>query len=69
LGERIKNHLFEQGIRYPVIGGMANEWISYILSKEQYQKGGYETSVSFYGPELGPTIHQAMITAASPLID
>jgi neutral ceramidase len=69
LGERIKNQLFEQGIRYPVIGGMANEWISYILSKEQYQKGGYETSVSFYGPELGPTIHKAMINVASPLID
>lgn len=69
LGEKIKNHLFEQGIPYPVIGGMANEWISYILSKEQYQKGGYETSVSFYGPELGPTIHKAMIAAASPLID
>jgi hypothetical protein len=68
LGEQIKNHLFEQGIRYPVIGGMANEWISYILSKEQYQKGGYETSVSFYGPELGPMIYKAMITAASSLI-
>jgi len=68
LGEPIKKHLLDQGIHYPVIGGMANEWISYILSKEQYQKGGYETSVSFYGPELGPTIHQAMITAATLLI-
>ena len=38
--------------KYPVIGGLADEWISYILSEEQYQEGGYEASVSFYGPSL-----------------
>jgi hypothetical protein len=68
LGDRIKNQLMDKGARYPVIGGMANEWISYILTKEQYNNSGYEASVSFYGAELGPTISQAMIEAALPLI-
>lgn len=44
------------GAAHPVIGGLANEWISYILSAEAYEAGGYEASVSFYGPELGERI-------------
>lgn len=50
LGLDIKKQLKEAGVPYPVIGGLANEWISYILTAEEYGKGGYETSVSFYGP-------------------
>ena len=41
---------------HPVIGGLADEWISYMLTPDEYAKGGYEASVSFYGPKLGPTI-------------
>ena len=32
LGLQVKNVLIENGIKYPTIGGLANEWISYILS-------------------------------------
>jgi len=32
--------------------GLANDWVGYILSAEQYARGGYETSVSFHGPGL-----------------
>jgi hypothetical protein len=69
LGSLIKNQIGNRGIRYPVIGGLANEWISYILSTEQYAKGGYETSVSFYGPHLGPVISQAMTRTAFTLTE
>lgn len=57
LGLDIKNqtHLIT-GAKFATIGGLADEWISYILSAEQYRKGGYEASVSFYGPELGEKI-------------
>ena len=68
LGLKVKNALFAAGMKYPTIGGFGNEWISYILSAEQYEKGGYEASVSFYGPELGETIVQGMIEAGKPLI-
>lgn len=54
--------------RNPVIGGLANEWISYILTAESYiQGGGYEASVSFYGPELGDRIMKGALEGLSQL--
>jgi len=45
-----------------VIGGLANEWISYILSGDQYNHGaGYEPSISFYGDGLGKVIVDGML--------
>ncbi|MFC2123371.1 neutral/alkaline non-lysosomal ceramidase N-terminal domain-containing protein [Bacteroidota bacterium] len=67
LGLEIKDKLKENRIKYPVIGGLANQWISYILSEEEYNKGGYEASVSFYGKDLGNVIVKAMIDTARPL--
>jgi len=70
LGLHIKNQLIENGIKYPTIGGLANEWISYILSADQYNHGaGYEASVSFYGDELGKIIIDAMIDVSAPLAE
>ncbi len=68
LGLGIKDKLKEHGIKYPVIGGLANQWISYILSEEEYDKGGYEASVSFYGKELGNVMVKAMLDTAKPLV-
>ncbi len=57
LGLKIKQETARRtGARHPTIGGLANEWISYILSEDAYVKGGYEASVSFYGKTLGDTI-------------
>ncbi|MCE1199631.1 MAG: neutral/alkaline non-lysosomal ceramidase N-terminal domain-containing protein [Marinilabiliales bacterium] len=54
LGLSIKNQLKEKGFHNIAIGGLANEWISYILSNHQYRFGqGYESSMSFYGDSLG----------------
>ena len=39
-----------------MIGGLADVWISYMLPAEEYRRGGYESSVSFYGEKLGDTI-------------
>jgi hypothetical protein len=44
------------GAKHPVIGGLADVWTSYILPSEEYRRGGYESSVSFYGEKLGETI-------------
>ena len=51
-----------------MIGGLANEWISYILTEDEYHQGGYETSVSFYGPTLGIVVQNGMLNAADKLI-
>lgn len=55
------------GVAHPVIGGLANEWISYILSEEAYRTGRYEASVSFYGEQLGPTIVQGALAGVGNL--
>ena len=67
LGLDIKSELKKAGIPYPVIGGLANEWISYFLTEAEYHQGGYESSVSFYGPTLGAKIRDEMLKAAMAL--
>ena len=69
LGLKVKNTLMEKRIKYPTIGGLANEWISYILSAEQYNNGaGYEASVSFYGDGLGDVIVNGMLKASEMVL-
>jgi hypothetical protein len=68
IGLDIKKQLKKSGIRYPVIGGLANEWISYLLTEDEYHQGGYETSVSFYGPTLGEVVQKGMLNTAAKLV-
>jgi hypothetical protein len=69
LGIQIKQTLKDKGIKNVAIGGLANEWISYILTKDEYVNGGgYESSVSFYGPDLGEIIIGNAIVISSQLI-
>ncbi len=69
LGLQVKNSLKNSGSKYVTIGGLANEWISYILTRDQYIHGeGYESSVSFYGPGLGELISTEAIKTSKPLI-
>ncbi len=69
LGLRIKAEAKAlTGAPHPVIGGLANEWISYILDADSYIKGGgYEASMSFYGPELGDRIKKGAIEGVRKL--
>ena len=55
------------GANQVTIGGLANEWVSYILSAEQYRRGGYEASVSFYGADLGQTIVDGAVAGVKGL--
>ncbi len=57
LGQKVKAETGRlTGARHPVIGGLADVWVSYILPAAEYRRGGYESSVSFYGETLGETI-------------
>jgi hypothetical protein len=68
LGLRVRAEGAEiTGARHVVVGGLADEWISYILSEAEYRQGGYEASVSFYGPTLGETIVTGMLQGARHL--
>jgi hypothetical protein len=55
------------GARSVTIGGLANEWVSYILPAAEYRKGGYEASMSFYGETLGDIIVKGVVHAAQGL--
>ena len=55
------------GPRHPVIGGLADVWISYMLPTEEYRRGGYESSVSFYGETLGETMVTGVLTGVEKL--
>jgi hypothetical protein len=46
------------------IGGLADEWISYVLPAEEYRKGGYEASMSFYGETLGSVLVEGVVRCA-----
>jgi hypothetical protein len=68
LGIKVKQSLKNDEVKHVAIGGLANEWISYILTEEEYVNGGgYESSVSFYGPKLGGIISGEAIKSALPL--
>ena len=68
LGKQIKDQVSAAtNVPYVTIGGLANEWISYILSAAEYKRGGYEASVSFYGSQLGDTVVQGAVNGASKL--
>ena len=68
LGLQIKDTLRKAGAPRPVIIGLANEWISYMLSPEEYHKGGYEPGVSFYGETLGPFMVEQAIASGKKLL-
>ncbi|MGD9722060.1 MAG: neutral/alkaline non-lysosomal ceramidase N-terminal domain-containing protein [Pirellulales bacterium] len=68
LGMKIKSEVGRNaGAKSPVIGGLADQWISYMLPAEEYHRGGYESSVSFYGETLGDTMVAGAISGASAL--
>jgi len=46
----------DMGFEYPAVVALTNDSVGYILTPEEYQEGGYESAVSFYGENLGPLL-------------
>jgi len=69
LGVQIKQALHQAGAANPIIVGLGNEWISYILPPGEYHQGGYEPGVSFYGEQLGPVIVAQAIDAGKAILE
>lgn len=68
LGLKIKSEAARiTGAKYPTIGGLADVWISYMLPAEEYRRGGYESSVSFYGETLGDTVVAGAVAGVEAL--
>jgi hypothetical protein len=68
LGHKLKSGLNRERSDVAItVGGLADEWIGYMLSSEEYERGGYEASMSYYGRELGPTVVQEALDNARAL--
>ena len=68
LGLKVKSETARlTGARHPVIGGLADVWVSYILPAAEYRRGGYESSMSFYGETLGDKIVSGALAGVAKL--
>jgi len=67
LGMRLKEQARRLGFGQPCIFGLANDHIGYILTEDQYRRGGYERVVSGYGAGLGDFIERAFAGALMEL--
>ncbi len=56
IGLSVKDRLKSKGINCPILTSLTNDLIGYILTEDEYNKSGYEVTVSFYGPKLGELI-------------
>jgi hypothetical protein len=56
VGLAIEGVARDLGFEYPAVVALTNDSIGYILTPEEYQQGGYESAVSFYGENLGPLL-------------
>ncbi|MER3559046.1 MAG: hypothetical protein C4336_06060 [Armatimonadota bacterium] len=50
----------QHGFRYVMPVALVNDWIGYILTREEYERGGYEATLTFNGPELGAVVIDAV---------
>ena len=65
LGRELRSRIqARHGTQRVLIGGLADEWISYMLTPDAYRLGGYEAAFSFYGESLGPIIVEGAIRGA-----
>lgn len=60
LGLDVKRRAKSAGAEHAAVAGLAGRDVSYILSEEQYNRGGYEAAMSFYGPKLGEQVVSAL---------
>ena len=66
LGLRLKEQARRLGFA-PCLFGLANDHIGYILTEDQYRRGGYERTMSGYGAGLGRFIEGAFGAALMEL--
>jgi len=68
IGMPLKERVRKMGAKNPIIAGLANAGIFYIVSPAQYRAGGYETATSFYGENIGPFIADAIAEHAKVVL-
>ncbi|MDE2127400.1 MAG: neutral/alkaline non-lysosomal ceramidase N-terminal domain-containing protein [Armatimonadetes bacterium] len=65
LGLSIEHDARLEGVRYPAVVALTNDWLAYALEASEYRLGNYEAGMSFYGSGLGSLL-AASVKAALP---
>jgi len=50
VGTELRERAKEKGVARPVTVGLTNDWIGYISDRRSYDEGGYEATMTLYGP-------------------
>jgi neutral ceramidase len=67
LGRQIRDAGRRIGFRSVLVCSHVNGWMGYILDPGDYDRGGYEATLSFYGREQGTKVVEAGIAALNKL--
>jgi neutral ceramidase len=68
VGLAVRTALTDAGLEHPVVIGLANDYIGYLVTAPEYAHGGYEVDQrSYYGPGLGDFLATHMGQAAQAL--
>lgn len=67
LGRRIREEGSRQGFRWTAVISHVNGWIGYVLGSGDYERGGYEATLAFHGPETGNAVVSASVRALTQL--
>jgi neutral ceramidase len=65
IGLAAKEAARKAGYARPAVVALTNDWLAYCLMPQQYRAGKYESVMSFYGDQFGPTILNALTAALS----
>ncbi|MFI5386220.1 MAG: neutral/alkaline non-lysosomal ceramidase N-terminal domain-containing protein [Fimbriimonadales bacterium] len=63
VGNQIREAGEKLGFKTVLVCSHVNGWMGYILDPEDYDRGGYEASLSFYGREQGNKVVDAAVAA------
>lgn len=67
LGRTIKSAGKNIGFSVVLVVSHVNGWMGYVLSESDYERGQYEATLSFYGPNQGKKVVEASIIALKEL--
>lgn len=67
LGRQIRDAGRRMGFKSVLVCSHVNGWMGYILAPDDYDRGGYEATLSFYGREEGAKVVDAGIQALKAL--
>jgi len=69
IGLNIKDQSGKMGFEHTFVIGLANQYIGYVPTYEEYEIGGYEAGASWYGQMLGELIEAQAINTIQSLYE